>query len=88
MTQEGDHASASSGRATTANVNHALRRLRHEVETRGVKILALPKLATGAGGLSWAVVHPLIEQHLGDLSVPIFVYTTYHKGQQAVETGA
>ncbi len=88
MTQEGDHASSSSGRATTSNVNHALRRLRHEVETTGVKSLAMPKLATGAGGLSWDVVRPLIDQHLGDLAIPVFVYTTYHKGQQAVEKGA
>ena len=69
-------------------VNHALRRLRHEVETAGVKSLAMPKLATGAGGLSWDVVRPLIDQHLGDLPIPVFVYTTYHKGQQAVQRGA
>ena len=88
MTQEGDHASQSSGRASSSNVNHALRRLRHELETTGVKSLAMPKLATGAGGLSWDVVRPLIDQHLGDLPIPVFVYTTYHKGQQAVEKGA
>ena len=88
LTQEGDHASSSSGRATTANVNHALRRLRHEVETSGVKSLALPKLATGTGGLSWDVVRPLIDHHLGDLPIPVFVYSTFHKGQQAVEHGA
>jgi hypothetical protein len=36
--------------------------------------------------LSGAHVKPLIERHLGELGVPIYAYTTYHKGQKAVET--
>ena len=52
-----------------------------------IKSLALPKLATGVGGLDWADVFPLVRQYLGDLPIPIFVYTTYHKGQQATEPG-
>jgi O-acetyl-ADP-ribose deacetylase (regulator of RNase III) len=47
--------------------------------------VALPALATGVGGLAWADVKPLIEQHLGDLSIPVYVYTTYHAGVKAVE---
>ncbi|MDZ7632015.1 MAG: macro domain-containing protein [Gemmatimonadaceae bacterium] len=88
MTQEGEHASQSSGRASIANVNHVLKRLRHEVEKSGVRSLAMPRLATGAGGLDWNDVHPLIERHLGALPLPVFVYTTYQKGQKAVEPGA
>jgi O-acetyl-ADP-ribose deacetylase (regulator of RNase III) len=87
LTQEGDHASASSGRATTAHVNHALRRLRHAIDTSQVRSVALPRLATGAGGLDWTDVRPLIEQHLGDLPIPVLVYVTYHKGQRAIEPG-
>ena len=88
MTQEGEHGhETKAGRATTANVNHCLRRLRHELEKGEVKSLAMSKLATGIGGLDWASVLPLIKQHLGDLSIPIYLYTTYHKGQQAVEIG-
>lgn len=85
LTQEGDHAADSSGRATTAHVNHALRRLRHELDTGRIRSVALPRLATGAGGLDWAHVRPLIEQHLGTLPIPIFLYVTYRKGQQGVE---
>jgi len=85
LTQEGDHAASSSGRASLPNVNHALRRLRHEIEARGIRSVALPRLSTGAGGLAWNEVKPLISQHLGDLGVPVFVYATYRKGQQAVE---
>jgi len=89
LTQDGDQShGAKPGRATIANVNHCLRRLRHELEKGEIRSLALPKLATGVGGLDWAEVKPLIHQHLGDLKTPIFVYASYHKGQQAVEPGA
>ena len=47
--------------------------------------LALPRLATGVGGLDWAEVKPLIEQQLGGLDVPVIVYETYHKGEPAQE---
>ena len=88
LTQEGsfDHGSRP-GRATTANVNHCLRRLRHVLESEQIKSLALPRLATGVGGLDWAEVKPLIERHLGDLPIPIFVYATYKPGEQAAEPG-
>jgi O-acetyl-ADP-ribose deacetylase (regulator of RNase III) len=70
-----------------ANVSHCLRRLRHELEKGEVKSLAMPKLATGVGGMAWSVVHLLIVQHLGDLPIPIFLYSTFAKGQSAVEPG-
>jgi O-acetyl-ADP-ribose deacetylase (regulator of RNase III) len=85
MTQEGEQAAQASGRATIANVNHVLKRLRHELEKGGVKSVAIPRLATGAGGLAWDDVRPLIERHLGQLSIPVYVYTTYRQGQKAVE---
>ncbi len=88
MTQEGDHGHGTkSGKATIANVNHCLKRLRHEVEAAGITSLAIPKLATGVGGLEWADVKPLIDQHLGDLSIPIYMYTMYKKGEAAAEPG-
>lgn len=86
LTQEGELGQGSKpGRATVANVNHCLKRLRHELETAKVKSLAMPKLATGVGGLDWNDVRPLVIQHLGDVAIPIYVYTTYHKGQKASE---
>lgn len=89
LTQEGEHGhGAKPGRATASNVAHALKRLRHELETEKVRSVALPKLATGVGGLEWKDVKPLIQQHLGDLGIPVFVYTTYTKGVQADEPGA
>jgi len=88
LTQEGEQGHGTKpGRATLANVNHCLRRLRHELEKANITSLAMPKLATGIGGLDWPGVHALIEQYLGDLPVQVYVYTTYHKGQQAAEPG-
>jgi O-acetyl-ADP-ribose deacetylase (regulator of RNase III) len=88
MTQEGDHHHGSKpGKATTAHVNHSLKRLRHDLEKNQIKSVALPKLATGVGGLGWDEVLPLIRTHLGDLAIPVYVYTHYQKGVQANEPG-
>jgi O-acetyl-ADP-ribose deacetylase (regulator of RNase III) len=88
LTQEGEHGHGTKpGKATTSHVNHCLKRLRHELEKEKIKSVALPKLATGVGGLDWEVVLPLIRTHLGELSIPVFVYTHYQKGVQATELG-
>ena len=79
-----DHG-AKPGRASAENLNHALKALRKWAETEGVTSLALPRLATGVGGMNWDEVHPLIEKHLGDLSIPVYVYVTYRQGEQASE---
>ena len=59
----------------------------NEIEKEQIKSLALPCIATGVGGLDWNEVKPLIEKHLGDLKMPIFVYTRYQPGVQANEPG-
>ena len=88
LTQDGEQGHGTKpGRATIANVNHCLNHLRIELEKGEVKSLAMPRLSTGVGGLQWSEVQPLIQRHLGALPLPIFIYTTYHKGQQAVEKG-
>ena len=88
MTQDGEHSHGKKpDKATTANVNHCLRRLQHELEKGEIKSLALPKLATGVGGLDWNEVLPLIQSHLGGLKIPVFVYSQYQPGVQASETG-
>lgn len=86
FTQEGAYEHGSKpGKASTANVNHALKALAHECEKEGWASLALPRLATGVGGLDWNEVKPLIEHHLGALSIPVIVYETYHANQHADE---
>jgi O-acetyl-ADP-ribose deacetylase (regulator of RNase III) len=59
--------------------------LRKEIAAQGFTSLALPKLATGVGGLDWKDVRPLIEKHLGDLAIPIYVYAHYKPGVAAEE---
>ena len=76
---------AKPGKATTEHVNHALRNLHKLVETEQFTSIALPRLATGVGGLSWDEVSPLIEHHLGELDIPVLVYTTFHQGVAADE---
>ena len=67
------------GKASLKNVNHCLKKLAHEVETQGYRSLAITKLSTGVGGLDWADVKPLLDQHLGALKIPVLVYSKYVK---------
>ncbi|MDP1519866.1 macro domain-containing protein [Porticoccus litoralis] len=71
------------GKSSLPHVNHSLRALRQEIEKEGVTSVALPKLATGVGGLDWDDVKPLIENHLGDCGAAIEVYETYVAGEVA-----
>ena len=82
---EGHHGHAHPGKAKVEHVNHALRALRKLIEQERIASIALPRLATGVGGLSWAEVKPLIEKHLGDLPTPVYVYETYKAGVKARE---
>jgi O-acetyl-ADP-ribose deacetylase (regulator of RNase III) len=77
--------SSHGGKAHVEHVNHALKALRQIVVKEGITSLALPRLATGVGGLDWSAVKPLIAHHLGDLDIPIFLYVEYHAKQAAKE---
>jgi O-acetyl-ADP-ribose deacetylase (regulator of RNase III) len=82
LTQEAPKSNKSHpGKATTHNVNLALRHLRKLSEDESFTSIALPKIATGVGGLDWEDVRPLIDNHLGDLDIPIYLYTNYAKGK-------
>jgi len=86
MTQdEAPSKGATPGKATAHNVNVALRHLRRLIDSEVFKSVALPRLATGVGGLDWKIVRPLLQNHLGDLDIPVYVYTTYHANQKAAE---
>jgi len=86
MTQEPAPAEhAHPGKATSHNVNRALRELVRIVGEQDITSLALPRLATGVGGLEWSEVEPLIEAQLGQLSIPVIVYETYEPGKKGLE---
>ena len=73
------------GKATLPNINHSLKELAKTVTDEGYQSLAITKVATGVGGRSWDKVKPLIEQHLGDLKIPVYVYETFQAGVEATE---
>lgn len=73
------------GRANLENVGHALRALGKEAARQSFASIALPRLATGVGGLDWNAVKPLVERHLGGLGIPVIVYTEYRRGHAAAE---
>lgn len=87
FTQEAAYAHGSKpGAASLTHINHTLHALRTLVQHEKISSLALPRLACGVGGLDWSDVKPLIEKHLGDLDIPVYVYATYHKGEKANES--
>jgi O-acetyl-ADP-ribose deacetylase (regulator of RNase III) len=73
------------GKATLENVGRALKALARLVREESIRSVALPRLATGVGGLAWSDVKPLVQQYLGDLDVPVLVYEVYRPGVQADE---
>ncbi|NQV70540.1 MAG: macro domain-containing protein [Pseudohongiella sp.] len=86
ITQEGGYGTGNHpGKATEADVNHALRALKKIINEEKFTSVALPRLATGVGGLDWEQVKPLIQSQLGDLDIPVYVYVTYNAGQRASE---
>ena len=86
LTQEhAKSANAHPGKARLSYVNKALRELRRWADSESVASLALPRLATGVGGLDWDDVRPLIQQHLGDAGFDVFVYSEFHAGERADE---
>jgi O-acetyl-ADP-ribose deacetylase (regulator of RNase III) len=73
------------GGARVSYVHRALKALASEIERQGWSSVALPRLATGVGRLSWDDVRPLLERHLGGLGIPVIVYTEYRPGVAAPE---
>lgn len=86
ITQEGGYGQrARPGRASTKSVNACLRTLKKIVRKEQLRSVALPKLATGVGGLNWNEVKPLVSNQLGELGISVYIYSDYVPGKQARE---
>ena len=86
VTQEGGYEHGSKpAQATVASVNHSLRALKKIIADESLRSVALPRLATGVGGLAWNDVRPLIMNQLSDVPAAIYVYQQYVPGQRAQE---
>ena len=73
------------GKATLNNIKSALEALVKIILEKKFPSIAISRLATGSGDLDWDDVWPLIENSLGNLDIPVFVYSTYRAGQKAEE---
>ncbi len=73
------------GAASIPNVNHALKELVKIVKKEKFRSLAIPRLATGYGKLEWEDVKPVVYSRLKELGIPVYIYTTYKKGEKATE---
>ncbi len=73
------------GKASLSNVRHSLKKLAQLAEENNITSLALPRIATGVGGLDWDDVKPIVVENLSHLKIPIFVYSKFVKGQKASE---
>jgi len=63
------------GKSRIEDITSGLIALRSEIQTRGIKSVAIPPLGAGLGGLDWSEVRPKIEQALSDLeNVKVFIY--------------
>ncbi len=86
ITQEGGyHHGDKPGHATVKHVRDSLKELVKIHKKEKFTSMALPKLGTGVGGLDWDDVFPVIKEQLGDLGIPVYVYSEFHAGQKAKE---
>jgi O-acetyl-ADP-ribose deacetylase (regulator of RNase III) len=74
------------GRATIKHVRDSLKALTKIVAKESFTSLALSRLATGAGGLQWSDVQPVVREQLGGIGIPVYVYVEYRAGQKANES--
>ncbi len=88
ITQNGGYGhGAHPEKATLANVKHALKALHKMAVKEKFESMALPRLATGVGGLEWDDIEPLIENNLGDLDIPVYIYEVFRPGIKGDEKG-
>lgn len=73
------------GKAEISYVNATLKELVRELSEQKVRSLAITRVACGVGGLSWTDVKPLLEKHLSEVKIPVYIYEEFQKGQKAEE---
>ena len=74
-----------SNEASLSSLDKSLAALVELAKEKGLKSLAVPKVGTDVGDLDWRDVKPLIEKHLGAMSIPVYLYTIFQKNIAAVE---
>jgi O-acetyl-ADP-ribose deacetylase (regulator of RNase III) len=64
-------------RATYEGVGQALRAMRTVADAEGIQSIAIPRIGTGYGGLSWKKLRPLVEQVFAGWAGILYVYEEY-----------
>jgi len=64
-------------RATYEAVEQALRRMCELADAEGVRSIAMPRIGTGYGGLSWKKVRAIVERVFGDWPGTLYVFEEY-----------
>ncbi len=75
------------GRPDKISVNRAFKALNSLYTEHRFKSIAMPKVGSGEFGLDWVEVRDMLHAQLGQLLIPIFVYTKELEGQIAHEPG-
>ncbi len=79
------HSAGHPGKADLSDLDHCLKKLSKFIEDENIENIAIPKLATGVGGLKWDDVEALIQKRLADSKANIFLYSQYVKDLKADE---
>lgn len=73
------------GRSSLRYLALCLGGLREYAEAEELRSLALPRIATGAGGLDWELARPVLDEQLGPLGIPVILYDVYRPELRANE---
>jgi O-acetyl-ADP-ribose deacetylase (regulator of RNase III) len=76
---EGQKHSGLPGKAHLSYVRHSLKQLAEIIKEQQINSIAIPKLATGVGGLDWQVVKPLILEYLSDCGAEVQLYVDFKR---------
>jgi O-acetyl-ADP-ribose deacetylase (regulator of RNase III) len=87
ITHEGDDDPTRAGRPDKIAVHRCFRALNRLVVEQRLPSIAMPTIGAGEFGLDWAEVRGMMHSQLGELLIPLFVYTKELDGQVAHEPG-
>ncbi len=64
-------------RASYEAIEQALTAMRAQADAAAITSIAMPRIGTGYGGLSWKKVRPIVERVFAGWSGTLYVYETY-----------
>jgi O-acetyl-ADP-ribose deacetylase (regulator of RNase III) len=64
-------------RASYEAIETAFRNMKQQADTNGIGSIAIPRIGTGYGGLSWKKVRAIVEKVFGGWGGTLYVYEEY-----------